>query len=135
MLPAVVATSWLVMVILNGVLAQAIAVRFGWNRRPSPEFSVLELPFWLWPLMGLAAFLALVGNGDLDALGRSVLMVLAVPFAFQGLAVIHKFANRWSHRQLGLAAVYAGIVVFNWPILAVVALGLVEDWMHLRRHM
>ena len=35
----------------------------------------------------------------------------------------------------GLAAVYAGIIVFNWPILAVIALGLVEDWAHLRRYM
>ncbi|MDH3663516.1 MAG: DUF2232 domain-containing protein, partial [Alphaproteobacteria bacterium] len=68
-------------------------------------------------------------------LGRSALIVLVVPFGFLGLAVIHKFANRWPYRQIGLTAVYIGIIVFNWPILAVVALGLVEDWAHLRRYM
>jgi hypothetical protein len=135
MIPAAVASSWLIMAVLNAVLAQAIAVRIGWNRRPSPSFSTLELPVWLWPLMGGAALLALVGGGDFGSLGRSALIVLATPFAFLGLAVIHKFANRWSHRQLGLTAIYAGIIVFNWPILAVVALGLVEDWAHLRRYM
>ena len=135
MIPAVVASSWLIMTVMNAIIAQAIAVRIGWNRRPSPSFSSLELPIWLWPMMGVAAFLALLGGDGLGVLGRSALIVLATPFAFLGLAVIHKFANRWSHRQLGLAAVYAGIIVFNWPILIVVALGLVEDWAQLRRYM
>lgn len=135
LIPAAVASSWLIMAAINGVIAQAIAVRTGWNRRPTPSFSSLDLPTWLWPLMGVAAALALIGGDSLGFLGRSALIVLATPFAFLGLAVIHKFANRWSHRQLGLAAIYAGIIVFNWPILAVVALGLVEDWAHLRRHM
>jgi hypothetical protein len=133
--PAVVACSWLTMAVVNGVVAQAIAVRLGWNRRPSPELAELELPFWLWPLMGVAAVLAMLGSTGLGLFGRSALIVLIVPFAFLGLAVIHKFANRWSYRQLGLAAVYAGIIVFTWPILAVIALGLVEDWAHLRRYL
>ncbi len=136
MIPAAVAASWLIMAALNAVIAQALAVRSGWNRRPSPSFSSLDLPIWLWPLMGIATLLAILGgSSDLGFLGRASLIVLATPFAFVGLAVIHKFANRWSHRQLGLAAIYAGIIVFNWPILAVVALGLVEDWAHLRRYM
>ncbi len=133
--PALVACSWMIMAVVNGVLAQAIARRSGWNRRPSPHLAELDLPFWLWPLMGAALLAAMLGSTGLGLLGRSALIVLIVPFGFLGLAVIHKFANRWSYRQLGLAAIYAGIIVFNWPILAVVALGLVEDWAHLRRYM
>jgi len=133
--PAVVACSWLIMAVVNGVVAQMIAVKSGWNRRPTPKLAELSLPFWLWPLMGIAVVLAMFGSTGLGLLGRSALIVLIVPFGFLGLAVIHKFANRWSYRQLGLAAVYVGIIVFNWPILAVVALGLVEDWAHLRRYM
>ena len=135
MIPGAVAASWLIMSVMNAVIAQAIAVRAGWNRRPSPAFSSLDLPIWLWPMMGIAVAMAVLGGEGLGFLGRSALIVLTTPFAFLGLAVIHKFANRWSHRQLGLAAVYAGIIVFNWPILAVVALGLVEDWAHLRRYL
>ena len=131
--PALVACSWLVMAAVNGALAQAIAVRSGWNRRPSPKLADLELPAWLWPLIGGALLLSLLGSTGIGLLGRSALIVLIVPYGFLGLAVIHKFANRWSYRQFGLAAVYAGIIVFNWPILAVVLLGLVEDWAHLRR--
>jgi hypothetical protein len=133
--PALVACSWLVMAAVNGALAQAIAVRGGWNRRPSPKLADLELPSWLWPLIGGALLVSLLGSTGFGLFGRSALIVLIVPFGFLGLAVIHKFANRWSYRQAGLAAVYAGIIVFNWPILAVIVLGLVEDWAHLRRYM
>jgi hypothetical protein len=135
LVPAIVACSWLVMGVVNAVIAQAIAVRSGWNRRPSPSLSDLDLPYWLWPLMAGAVILSLLGSDGIGLFGRSALIVLIVPFGFLGLAVIHKFANRWSYRQLGLAAVYVGIIVFNWPILAVIALGLVEDWAHLRRYM
>lgn len=133
--PALVACSWLIMAVANGVLAQTIARRTGWARRPSPELSDLDLPVWLWPIMGIALLAALLGSTGLGLFGRSAMIVMIVPFGFLGLAVIHKYANRWSYRQLGLAAVYAGIIVFNWPILAVVALGLVEDWAHMRRYM
>ncbi|MGI9505134.1 MAG: DUF2232 domain-containing protein [Geminicoccaceae bacterium] len=133
--PAAIACSWLVTGVINGVVAQLIAVRTGWNRRPSPKLADLELPFWLWPMMGGTAVLALLGSTGLGLFGYSALIVLIVPFGFLGLAVIHTFANRWSYRQLGLTAVYAAIIMFTWPILAVVALGLVENWAHLRRHM
>ncbi|MGI9510906.1 MAG: hypothetical protein ACR2QJ_16320 [Geminicoccaceae bacterium] len=133
--PAALACCWLIMIVINGILAQAIAVAMARNRRPSPEFAALELPLWIWPLMGAALFLGLVSAGDLGLVGHSALAVLIVPFGFLGLAVIHKFAGRWTHRQLGLAAIYVGIIVFGWPFLAVVALGLVEDLAHLRRYM
>jgi len=135
LVPAIIICSWLVMGVVNAIIAQALAVLSGWNRRPRPTLSDIDLPFWLWPLIVGAVILSLLGSTGLGLFGRSALIVLIVPFGFLGLAVIHKFANRWSHRQLGLAAVYVGIIVFNWPILAVVALGLVEDWAHLRRYM
>lgn len=138
-LPAQAAVSWLVMLVLNAILAQAIAVRTSWNRRPSPAISELELPLWLWPPMGLALFLAVVGGEGLGALGSSSLIVLVTPFGFLGLAVIHKWADRWSNRQIGLIGVYIAIIVLNFllhlPILPIiVAVGLVETWARLRRY-
>ncbi len=135
LVPAIVASSWLIMAVVNAVAAQAIAKQTGWNRRPSPTLRDLELPFWLWPLIAGAAVLSLFGSTGIGLFGRSALLVLIVPFGFLGLAVIHKFADRWSYRQVGLAAIYVGIMLFGWPILVVIALGLVEDWAHLRRYM
>ena len=132
--PGIMATSWLVMVVLNGVLAQALAVRTGWQRRPSPDLAGLELPWWLWPILGVAALFSLFGGGA-GFLGGSLLMVLAVPYFFLGLAVVHSLARRWSHRRIALFVLYACIVLFGWPGLVVVLLGFVEDWAHLRRRL
>jgi hypothetical protein len=131
--PGLMAASWLVMVVVNGVLAQVLAVRLGWNRRPSPALSELELPGWLWPAIGVAALLAVLGDDGPGFLGRSLLIVLVVPYMFLGLAVIHAFARRWSHRRLALAVFYGGIMLLGWPLLAVLLLGFVEDWAHVRQ--
>lgn len=133
--PGLMATSWLVMVVLNAVLAQALAVRLGWNRRPSPDLTRLELPSWLWPALGAAALVALIGDGGWGFLGRSLLIVFVVPYVFLGLAVIHTLVRRWSHPGWLLAAVYAALVFLGWPILGVLLLGFVEDWAHLRRRL
>ena len=132
--PGVMATSWLVMVVLNGVLAQGLATRTGWQRRPAPDLADLQLPWWLWPLLGLAALFSLFGGG-LGFLGGSLLMVLVVPYFFLGLAVLHSVARRWSHRRAALFVLYTCIVIFGWPGLIVVLLGFVEDWAHLRRRL
>jgi len=131
--PGLMAASWLVMVAVNAVLAQLLAVRLGVNRRPSPKLSELELPGWLWPAIGVAALLALLGAGGLGFLGRSLLIVLAVPYVFLGLAVVHAFARRVTHRRLALTLFYGAIMLLGWPIVMVLLLGLVEDWAHVRQ--
>src|SRR5918992_221304 len=115
--PGLMATSWLVMIVVNAVLAQALAVKIGWNRRPSPDIIALELPWWLWPAIGLAVFLSLLGETGFGFLGRSLLMVLVVPYVFLGLAVLHAVARKWTHPGLILAALYGSIVVLGWPLL------------------
>jgi hypothetical protein len=131
--PGLMAASWLVMVALNAVLAQLLAVRLGVNRRPTPDLSELELPGWLWPAIGVAALLAVLGAGGLGFLGRSLLIVLAVPYVFLGLAVVHAFARRVSHRRLALTLFYGAIMLLGWPLVMVLVLGLVEDWAHVRQ--
>jgi hypothetical protein len=133
--PGLMATSWLVMIVINAVLAQALAVKIGWNRRPSPDIIALELPWWLWPAIGLAVFLSLLGETGFGFLGRSLLMVLVVPYVFLGLAVLHALARKWAYPGLALAALYGSIVVLGWPLLVVLLLGLVEDWAGLRRRL
>lgn len=134
LLPGLIASSWLMMTAVNAILAQRLAVRAGWNRRPSPDLARLELPWWLWPVLGAAALLSLLG-GAAGFLGRSAMIVLAVPYFFLGLAVLHSLARRLSHRRLALFALYTCIVVLGWPGLMVVLLGFVEDWANLRRRL
>jgi hypothetical protein len=102
--PGLMATSWLVMIVLNAVL-------------------------------GAVGLVALLGDHGWGFLGRSLVIVFVVPYVFLGLAVIHTLVRRWSHPNWLLAAVYGALVLLGWPILAVLLLGFVEDWAHLRRRL
>jgi Predicted membrane protein (DUF2232) len=131
-IPGFTASSSLLMVMINFMLAQALAVRIGWARRPTPDFDRLELPGWLWPPIGVAALLVLAG-GIIGDLGWSLLIVLVVPYLFLGLALVHVVVRRWSRPGLALGAIYGAMILLGWPILLVLLLGFVEDWAHLRR--
>jgi hypothetical protein len=131
-IPGFTASSSLLMVIINFMLAQVLALRCGWARRPTPEFERLELPGWLWPGIAAAALLVLVG-GVIGDLGWSLLIVLVVPYLCLGLALVHVLARRWPRPGLALGAIYGAMILLGWPILLILLLGFVEDWAHLRR--
>jgi Predicted membrane protein (DUF2232) len=131
-IPGFTASSSLLMVMVNFMLAQLLAVRLGWARRPTPDFDRLELPGWLWPGIALAALLVLVG-GIVGDLGWSLLIVLVVPYLFLGLALVHVLVRRWPRPGLALGAIYGAMILLGWPILLILLLGFVEDWAHLRR--
>ena len=133
-IPGFTASSSLLMVMINFMLAQLLAVRAGWARRPTPDFDRLELPGWLWPGIAGAALLVLAG-GIIGDLGWSLLIVLVVPYLFLGLALVHVVVRRWSRPGLALGAIYGAMILLGWPILLVLFLGFVEDWAHLRRRL
>lgn len=130
--PGAVGGSWLIMSVVNAALAQAILVRTKRNLRPTPAYAETTLPQWVsWPLVGAAA-LALIGSGDLQYTGRNLAMVLAVPFFFVGLAVVHTLARRVAYKGLILAAFYLVLVLSGWAMVAVASIGVVDQWFGLR---
>lgn len=133
--PGLMGVSWLIMVVLNLALAQYLAMRMQWQRRPSPELGAMELPRWLWPALAAAALLSLLGGEGVGFVARAALIILIVPHGFLGLAVVHTLARRWSQPGLALALIYGSILILGWPLLLVVALGLVEDWAGLRQRL
>ncbi len=130
--PGAVGVSWVLMTIINATLAQGILVRMGHNLRPSPAYAGLELPQWMsWPLLG-SAVLALLGSGEIEYTGRNLAMVLAVPYFFLGLAVVHIWARRLSFTGLMLASFYLVLLLSGWVMLVVAGIGMLEQWRGLR---
>lgn len=126
--------SWILMMVLNAVLAQGLLVSRGANLRPSPKWSALSLPGWLsWPLVGSAA-LAIVATGDTGYLARNLVLVCATPFFFVGLAVAHVLARRTAQTGVLLALMYVGLMLVAVPVAALITtLGLIEEWWGVRR--
>ncbi len=134
--PGAVGASWVMLTVVNAVIAQGMLVRMGRNLRPSPAYAELELPLWAsWPLVlsaGAALSGPLMGMEDLGYLGRNTAMVLAVPYFFLGLAVIHTLARRVTATTAVLTVVYMVIIMSGWAALVVAGVGVTEQWIGLR---
>jgi hypothetical protein len=132
--PGILAASWMMLVIGNGVLAQSLLVRFGANWRPSPEMAALNLPFSITALLGAATLLSLLGE-PARFLGINAMIVLGIPFCLAGLAVLHAFAGRLARPATALATFYVAAGLFGWPLLLLALLGLLDGPLGLRRRL
>ncbi len=136
-LPGVAAASFMVTMIANAALAQGLLKRSGQALRPSPTYTEVELPpGWGGILaLGLAMALAVSATqtGTAEVIGLTAAILLATPFLLMGLAVVHTLARRWPARVLVLSTFYFLAVATVWLWLLVAILGLVENWVGLRR--
>lgn len=134
MMPAVLGFSWLVMMTINGTLAQGLARMLKQNRRPTPRYRLLVLPRLLAFGLGTAIVAGFVLPGDAGFIGATVAAILAFPFFLQGLAVVHGLAAKAVMPGLILAAFYAALVVAGALVgVLVVILGFIEEWAGFRR--
>ena len=131
--PALVGISWIVMLSLNGVLAQGLLVRFGRNLRPSPKVAVLQLPRGLALAFG-AALLASLAPSTIGYAGATISAYIMIPYLLLGLGVAHALAGKLPSPHVVLLIFYVALVVFGLFGLALMAgIGLVEQWFNLRR--
>jgi len=130
-LPAFFAVSWTLGLIFNGVLAQGLLVRFGYNIAPSPKLADISLPMaWIGTL--LAALLLSSMTGLMGVFGKTLAAIAIVPYFVLGLGVVHGFFRPWKGR-LGILILFYGLL-FLWPLPVLVAgLGLLNAVLRLAR--
>jgi hypothetical protein len=131
--PGIVVATWMVIVAVNGALAQGTLVRFGRNLRPKPDIAALELPQWMPLALAVAVLLAWIDVGGLGFIGQNMAFILAVPFFFSGLGVIHALVRKLAGGPLVLVMFYVFLLIFGWSVVLVAGLGLIEQWAGFRR--
>jgi len=110
---------------LNLWLAAKITATSGRLHRPWPDLRSAALPPMT--LAALCVVLALCFTGGLVALFAKVTAAaLMMAYAFTGFAVLHTLTLALKSRAFWLGTIYAIVVVFAWPVLAMVALGLAD---------
>ena len=77
--PAVAAASWLLMIVVNGVMAQKFLTASGKNLRPIPAYSEIEAPIWLAAVVIFGALVAIFG-GNAGFFGINVMLIDAWAF-------------------------------------------------------
>lgn len=134
-LPALLFATWLVMVLVNAAGAQALLIRLGRNRRPSPAYRQLRLPDWLAAVLVISALASRLDDGDVGYVGASAALVTLIPFMLLGLAGIHHWVAGKPQARAILAVTYGLLaLVFVWAAMAVAILGMVRFWtMRFRR--
>lgn len=125
------AVFWMLTAIGNGTLAQWLAVRSGRNLRPSPRFTEITLPtFMAIPLLAGTALAFL--PGDIGMVSAAIAALAATPYFFLGLAVVHVISRGLPARGFTLAVYYILILMFGWPVLLTVGLGIADQFTGLR---
>jgi hypothetical protein len=132
LMPQFLGPMWGLFILLSGTLAQGLLVRFRRNIRPTPELTKMELPKWLALAFIGATALSVIVDGAWPVVGALVI-TLQTAFYLQGMAVIHVISHRWNGRPFILGAIYAVTVITLWLVLIIAILGLMENWIGLRR--
>ena len=135
LLPALTLAHALTLLGLNLAAALGLAGRMGLDRAALPPFGTLEIPFAAaWALIAAVA-VYLLDPLSLGRAGLNAALILLLAYLVQGLAVLSFLLQRTSLPAAAKAFLYAAVFL-NFPLLAaVLAVGLFEPWIQLRRRL
>ena len=117
--------------VLNLWLAATIVKFSGLLKRPWPQLAAMTFPRPLAAALAVAVVLSFVGS--LIGIVAGVLSAsLLMAYGVLGFAVLHAITRGMASRIFLLGGVYAAVLVFGWPVLALCLLGLIEAVIDLR---
>lgn len=113
-------------------LAGKIAQTSGRLNRPWPDFHTTALPAMTLVALLVAIAVSFVG-GMVALLAQIVTAALVIAYALVGFAVLHTLTLSLTNRGFWLSGIYAVVVMFGWPIIAIFALGIADAVFGLRQ--
>jgi hypothetical protein len=132
-LPAIIVAAWMLVTMANGAIAQAITTGMRRGLRPALKIAETELPNWLAIALVIAAGVVLLGHGLIGTIAANATVMLLVPFVVLGLAVVHLATRGVRARGFLLGGLYAVTAILTWPLIVIIALGLIEQGFGLKR--
>jgi hypothetical protein len=117
---------------LNLWLAAKITATSGRLHRPWPDLKLAALPPMTLAALCVAIAFCFTG-GLLAILAQIVTTALMMAYALTGFAVLHLLTLSFKSRALWLSCAYVLVMMFVWPLLAMVALGLADAIFGLRQ--
>jgi hypothetical protein len=132
LLPALAAAGWIALMAINGAIAQGLAKKIGQNLRPAPAMAEIEFPNWL-AVAFLVALALAVASPSRGIATVTLASILAMPFLFQGIGVVHWLADFAPSRRVMLIGFYILLFAARILVFLVTILGLIEQWANLRQ--
>jgi hypothetical protein len=131
LLPYSAASLTLLMLVVSLWLAARITSSSGLLLRPLVPFSTTTLPMWMAGVFALG-LIATQLPFPLGAIAGVVVGATAMAFTLTGLAAIHVMTQGQAARGPILAGVYVASLLFGFPILVVLVLGIADSILDLR---
>jgi len=132
LLPALVITNTALVAWINVILGRQILLRFKWGE-PEPPLYYWSTPEWLiFPVLAMG-FLLLVPVQLVRLASMNLLLVLALLYFFQGLAVIAAWFQRFRVPLIVRCIGYPLMFLHPLFLLAITTLGLCDIWLDFRR--
>jgi len=117
---------------LNVWLAAYVTSASGRLRRPWPVLREVSMP----PMTLVALFVALAlcfTGGLLALLAQIATAALMLGYALTGFAVLHTVTLGIKSRGVVLSFAYALVLVFGWPVIAMITLGIIDAFFGIRQ--
>jgi hypothetical protein len=130
--PAAAAVFAMATLTFNLWLSAKITATSGRLHRPWPDLKSAALPPMTLAALCVAIAFCFTG-GLLAILAHIVTAALMMAYALIGFAVLHTLTLQLKSRALWLGCIYTIVVVFSWPVLAMMALGLADAVFGLRQ--
>jgi hypothetical protein len=140
--PGLIMALWTAVIAVNGVVAEWLVARSGWAIREPIDIRRLSLPLWIGPVLMVAGLAgAALREGTIGIICLSSAIVLVVPFAFVGLALIHALAGKIENGRILVVVIYVVLLgspsVLGWRALLnfallLAGLGSVDQMLDLR---
>jgi hypothetical protein len=117
--------------LLNLWLGAHVVKFSGRLARPWPSLADMQFPRFAAAALAIAVILSFAG-GLLAIIAGVVAASLLLAYGLLGFAVMHAITRGVSARGFLLAGVYAAVLVFGWPLLALGLIGLIDQFFDLR---
>ena len=133
--PGLLASLWMTLTAINGVIAQSILVRRGSAIRPAAAMADIELPRRFVIAFAVAALFGITLDGLLGFIGVNAAVILAFPLLLSGLGVAHLLAARTGLRVVLLFFLYLVLAATRWGAVAMIVIGLVDHLAGLKKRL
>ncbi len=140
--PGMIMALWTAVIAVDGVVAEWLVARSGWAIREPIDIRRLNLPLWIGPVLMVAGLAgAALREGTIGIICLSSAIVLVVPFAFLGLALLHALTGKIKNGRSLVVVIYVVLLgspaVLGWRALLIFALllaglGSVDQMLDLR---
>ncbi len=124
--------TWMLIILGSLQTAQTIAKFFKVNIRPTPDYTVMELPGILEFVLAGLILLIFLFSGWVSVFFLVLVCLCLTAYFLLGLAVIHAISRTWNGRSVFITAIYFIVFLVPWVAILVSIAGLIESRIGIR---